>query len=269
MLCLHLTVFLPGHAYSSYHGAARAISGGPVLITDEPGSHSLPLINAMTALSPSNTRVAIRPHLAVATDGWDSFAAGQLLKIGANTDTGARILGLFNVAEGRKEALIGRADFGEAVSKGSWVVRSHATGQVFVPEADGPGALVKVRLDVRGWDVLSAYPVLEVGRGARVAVLGLTDKISGAAASTMCEVVDGDVRVTLKALGQLAVLSLGEESVKPKGAVVDGQHQVEAEAFESSEVGVGRLATLDLEKWWGGKKLWNQSEQVEVRIAFS
>lgn len=273
-------MFQTSHAYSSYHGAARAISGGPVLITDEPGSHDVSLMNAMTALSPRNTRIAIRPEgLATTVDVWDSFAAGQLLKIGAvaGRESGARILGLFNVAEGPREALIPVADFfvGDKKAPERCVLRSYATGQVFLPPSAarvGDSALerlVKVNIATRGWDVVSAYPAFEVEGGGMLAVLGLVDKISGAAAVSSFKGLDGKIlSLRLKALGTLAVYS--STGTAPTGVVVDGEHNIEAEAFESSEVasGGGMVFSVDLEKWWAARGLWNESETLDVRITF-
>jgi hypothetical protein len=140
-------------------------------------------------------------------------------------------------------------------------VWSYKTGQVFVPGLRGPEALLKVKLETRGWDVLSAYPVMDVG-GVDVAVLGLTDKISGAAALVeVPRVLDMDggkrVEVKLKALGKLGVYcgpgGRGPEGFEDAGAVGKGG---------------GRLWVLDVEKEWRDKDLWRGEDVAVVQIEF-
>jgi hypothetical protein len=259
-------MFQTSHAYSSYHGAARAISGGPVLITDEPGSHDIGLIDEMTALSPSGRRIAIRPGVATTVDMWNSFAAGQLLKIGASTESGAGILGLFNIADGVREALIPVHELFAGTEVSSEVlVRSYKTGQIFAPQTPLE-KLVKVKCATRGWDVLTGFPLTKFGSRS-VAVLGLTNKISGAAAVTQLEVTDNAISLSVKALGKLSWYLDGHQSASQK-VIVDGKYELNIDAISSEPAGKsGVLYTVDLEEFWRGRDLWRDGQSiVEVRI---
>lgn len=261
-------MFQTSHAYSSYHGAARSISGGLLLITDEAGSHDLGLINEMSAISPSGTRIAIRPGMATTVDIWDAFASGQILKIGATTDSGAGILGLFNIAEGQREALIPVTDlFSGQTMPSKVLVRSYKTGQIFVPQA-AVEDLVKVKLQTRGWDVLTGYALLKVG-AAEVAVLGLIDKISGAAAPTKVSVSDGAIELSLKALGKLGLFIHGD-GTQVSGVIINGEHKIDAKAVSSvGSAKGGKQYSIDLEGFWTDQQLWKAGvETFDVRITF-
>ena len=262
-------MFQTSHAYSSYHGAARAISGGPVLITDEPGSHDVGLIDEMTALSPSGTRIAIRPGMATAVDMWDSFAAGQILKIGATTSSGAGILGLFNVSEGQREALISVEELfsGQKLPE-NVLVRSYKTGQVFVPKTQIE-RLTKVKLPMRGWHILTGFTIAR-HKETDVAILGLTNKISGAAAVTAFNISGNVIGITLKALGKLG-LYIGSDQVLPERIVVNRDHEIDPHDLVREEVpSSGHVFTVDVEKLWREKNLWSQrAETIDVEVTLS
>lgn len=259
-------MFQTSHPYSSYHGAARAISGGPVLITDTPGEHDVGLVNEMTALSPEGRRVAVRPtRMAVAADTWDSFESGRVLKVRAGCEAGAGILGCFNTAEGQVEEMLGVWEvLGRKCGKGEMVVRSYRTGQVFVPETEVQG-LVKVKLETRGWDVLSAFPFVDVG-GKKVAVLGLVDKISGAAAVAEVHVDDGGLVVKLKALGRFAIFVRGAKTCSVV-VTVDGEHEIASDQVRYEDTAGGKMCSVDLEAFWSRKgPSRTGTKTLEVRI---
>ncbi|KAG1172996.1 hypothetical protein G6F71_005969 [Rhizopus microsporus] len=53
-------MFQSDHAFGEYHASSRAISGGPIYITDNLGKHSLPLIEALVAISKSRGPTLLR-----------------------------------------------------------------------------------------------------------------------------------------------------------------------------------------------------------------
>lgn len=264
-------MFQTSHAYSSYHGAARAISGGPVLITDTPGEHSLELINQMTATTPSGKQIALRPAVATALDFFNSYATGPLLKVATSTTTGSGIIGCFNAGEGEREALIPYSDFQRAAkSKEKLVVRSFRTGQVL--DFISPLArLVKMRLEPRGWDILTASPLIPFGsRRVPVAVLGLLDKMSGAAGVTKVEPSTSEYTliVELKALGNLGMV-VGDvatplDKVFVENDEVDGKY-MSSTAYSRSGYS---LFSVDIGAWWKDERKRSEATTVSVKICF-
>lgn len=262
-------MFQTSHPYSSYHGAARCISGGPVLITDVPGQHSKELINEMTAATPRGGRIALRPNVAVTADMWDNFADGQFLKIRTSTQNSVALMGVFNIANGQKDAFIPLQQFyPQSKTPERCIVRSYRTGQIFIPQG-GMSDLFHVQLETRGWDILSVFPLTSVKQlaDARFACLGLVDKMSGAAAVISCDVGDAEtqVKVCLKALGKAGFyLERGIEVAK----VSCQKGEVESTYVVTQEQkAVATLVTIDLESYWNAHNLSSEEDYYTVSLA--
>lgn len=261
-------MFQTSHTYSSYHGAARAISGGPVLITDTPGEHGVELINQMTATTPSGKQIALRPAVATALDCFESYGKGPILKIATSTSTGSGIIGCFNAGEGDRESLIPYSNFQRAAKSGEkMVVRSFRSGRVFT--FDTPmSKLVKMRLEPRGWDILTASPVNTSGK-TPVAVLGLLDKMSGAAGVTKIEVSDSSVLVEIKALGNLGIF-VGDASTSVAKVLVDDEvvDNKYVSSADSTTEG-SRVFSVDVGAWWKEGKKSSEKRTLSVTISLS
>jgi hypothetical protein len=261
-------MFQTSHTYSSYHGAARAISGGPVLITDTPGEHGTALINQMTATTPAGKQIALRPAVATALDFFESYAKGPILKVATSTVTGSGIIGTFNAGEGERESLIPYADFQRAAkSSEAFVVRSFRTGRLFT--FDTPvSKLVKMKLEPRGWDILTASPVRSFGKSL-VAVLGLLDKMSGAAGVTKVDVSESSVAVEIKALGNLG-LFVGDGSTSVSKVVVDDEAVEEKYISSAAATTAGsRVFAIDVGAWWKDGKKTSDKKTLSVNIELS
>ncbi|ETN44696.1 uncharacterized protein HMPREF1541_10366 [Cyphellophora europaea CBS 101466] len=263
-------MFQTSHPWSSYHAAARAISGGPILITDIPGRHDPELIAAMTAANPAGTLIALRPRPAAVTDPWRRYADGELCKIGTGVGGGkgaVGLLGVFNIVEGEVSELLSVDEFPDVEAQ-EVVVTSQRTGQVLGPLKRSGGALVGVAVAGRGWDILTAAPVLQ-GGGVSLAVMGLRGKMSGAAAVTRQAVSgSGDgakVKLALKALGRLG-LWVGKEGVVVKDVVVEGK-KVKEEYVSSKKQHQGTVFEVDLLKYWEDHNLWSVAEELEVEVS--
>lgn len=77
-------MFQTVHEYSSFHAAARCISGGPIYITDVPGKHDIALIDQMTGLTPRGKTIIFRPSvLGKSVDQYVGYDDNSLLKVGA------------------------------------------------------------------------------------------------------------------------------------------------------------------------------------------
>lgn len=98
-------------------------------------------------------------------------------------------------------------------SNAAYVVTSHVHRTVSgALNPQDPSALLELALDVRGFDILTAFPLTSIGE-VDVANLGLRGKMTGAAAivsSTFSETENNRVlaKTSLKALGVLGSLVL-------------------------------------------------------------
>ncbi|KFX96760.1 hypothetical protein V490_03157 [Pseudogymnoascus sp. VKM F-3557] len=238
LLTQHLNVvpdfdmFMTVHEYSAFHAAARCVSGGPVYITDVPGEHNIALINQMTGPSPAGKSVIFRPSTFGKTrDPYQGYQDPVLLKIstyhGAAV-TGTGMLGLFNTTSRPVNELLHISLFPGVVEAQLYVVRSHISGLVTPPlqVVDyRPESLIYASLDVRGYDILSAFPLRGFVRPSSeetlwVASLGLLGKMSGAAAvvsSEMTLLETGRIEIvsSLKALGVWGIYLSNLPSLQP------------------------------------------------------
>lgn len=213
-------MFQTSHPYASFHAAARAVSGGPIYITDKPGEHDIELINQITAPTTRGTTVILRPSVVGRTlDVYHNYNEGNILRIGTYSGwarTGSGILGLFNISPADVSTIVPLNIFPGVSTTGanssssfpsnehsdgssSYIIRSHSTGVISdIMTPTGAHSLVSVSLTARGWEILTAYPLrtftLEGSRGCsstsssmtslltHVAVLGLIGKMTGVAA---------------------------------------------------------------------------------------
>ena len=224
LLTQHLNVvpdwdmFQTAHDFSSFHAAARCISGGPIYITDEPGKHDTDLIAQMTARTNQGHTVILRPSAVartVSSGVYTAYTELRLLKVGAyhgHSGTGAGILGVFNVASHPLLDFVSLSDFRGVQEDKRYIVRAHTTGDVSEPMALAEEIpLVSLQLEKMGWEVLTCYP-LEAqsawGKTVEAAPLGLLGKMSGAAALLGYELLPKEggrllITMRLKALGVL------------------------------------------------------------------
>lgn len=231
LLTSHLNVlpdwdmFQTSHPYSSFHGAARCISGGPIYITDTPGQHSLPLIHAMTAPTIRSTTRILRPNAigkCIEAGVYVPYDSLRFLKVGtyhtgSSADYGVSILGVFNISEQALTELVPLRHFDGIRPEKEYVIRAHPSGDISPPmslTSDFP--IVELALDTKGWNILTAYPLYSLPSSVErtdIAVLGLLGKMTGAAAVVGTPVVEfrgiGVVRVnvTIKALGVLGMFA--------------------------------------------------------------
>lgn len=273
------------HDYSGFHAAARCVSGGPIYITDTPGEHNLDLINQMTGPTPRGKTVIFRPSvLGRALDQYIGYDDDAILKVGCyhgRAVTGTPMLGVFNISARPLTELIPLSRFFGVTSSMDYIVRAHSSGIVSpVMKPDSVRALLPVSLEVRGYDILSAFPLTQFNSDSlgsvHTANLGLVGKMTGAAAITASEydwLHDGrvflDTRV--KALGVLGVYI----SVLPQ-LTIEGDFMVtiQGQAVPPHTVSIDKadehVARIDIETAWkelGLKAGW--SNEVEVKVYFA
>jgi raffinose synthase len=171
-------MFHSGHEAGWFHGAARAISGGPVYVSDVPGKHDPTLIRALTL---SGGRVA-RPQPARVADSRilvDCTREDRLLLIRSQAVAG-HLLGAFHCRHGEGvDAISDDWSPADAGAVGQVAVRGFRAAVTEVMDA---AAVRRLRLDRLGWEVFAVAPFTN-----GVAVLGLEGKLAGLAAVTRWE----------------------------------------------------------------------------------
>lgn len=246
-------MFQTSHPYSSFHAAARCISGGPLYITDEPGKHDVNLISQMTARTAQGKTVILRPSVIGKAVGiYTSYDEARLLRVATyfgSKGSGTSLLAVFNVGERVLTEFVNINEFPGIEDGEEYIVRGHRTGELTpVLKLSVPRAVLSLEIFTKGWEILSAYPVrsFELSenkegdiKAIKVAVLGLLGKMTGAAA-----VLNSDMRMekndririssSIKALGVLGKFlrcpvsewrwhltdCLEQESISPTSEVV-------------------------------------------------
>lgn len=203
LLTQHLNVlpdwdmFQTDHEYGGFHAAARCISGGPICITDVPGRYDLDIISQISGMTTMGKTIIFRPSVVgKSLDHYTDYHDDVILKVGSYngaSGTGTPLLGVFNVASRPLTELIPLSRFPGTVDGLDYIVRSHTSGRISAAiNIDSPAAALVVSLEVRGYDILTAFPVRSLGlppaRSVQVANLGLIDKMTGAAAIMMNEI---------------------------------------------------------------------------------
>ncbi|RYP41097.1 hypothetical protein DL767_001258 [Monosporascus sp. MG133] len=291
LLTQHLNVlpdwdmFQTVHEYSGFHAAARCLSGGPIYITDTPGEYNLNIINQITGATPRGNTVIFRPSVVgKSVDHYTDYHDDVLLKIRSyhgRAATGTPLLGVFNVSQKPLRELIPLSRFPGVLPSMSYIVRSHNTGAVTpVMRPGSHNAYLPVILDVRGYDILAAFPLTqfnsEAHGGVYAANLGLVGKMTGAAAITANEfslLRNGraflDTR--LKALGVLGayISCLAELSIERHFMVTIQGQPIPPHTVTKSGADV-HVLEIDVETAWkdmGLKAGW--SNEVEVKVYFN
>ena len=193
-------MFQSGHPVGAFHAAARALSGGPVYVSDKPGSHDFALLRELTY---SDGRVLRAEGVAVpARDSLftDPLREPRLFKL-LNRNRCNWVIGLFN-----------------AQSPGAPAISGSVTATDVPQLPEGEFALYLKRQDLLLRVTRAAPTPIELGalsaevatiasldRG--VAALGLSDKLNGGAAVLRAEWQDNDYVVDVCDGGRLLCFS--------------------------------------------------------------
>ncbi|XXH02549.1 hypothetical protein Hte_008925 [Hypoxylon texense] len=277
-------MFQTDHQFAGFHAAARCLSGGPIYITDAPGKHDVDLINQMAGPTPRGQTVIFRPSVVgKSIDAYTSYNEPVILKIGSYNGravTGTPVLGVFNTSQQKLRELIPVSRFPGVLSATKYVVRAHRSGFVTpVVYPDSPTAMLAVSLDVRDYDIFTAYPVTqfqsETNGRIYIANLGLIGKMTGAAAiltnqSELLHTGRVFLDTRLKALGVLGVYisSLPTMSIERDFMItILGEpvptHTVTIDAADD------HVLNIDVETAWKEMDLYaGWSNEVEVKVYF-
>ncbi|KAI9887998.1 MAG: hypothetical protein M1823_000119 [Watsoniomyces obsoletus] len=277
ILTQHLNVipdwdmFQTSHPWSSYHAAARCISGGPVTITDKPGKHDLDLIKQMTAQTVYGETVTLRPDVpGKTTRAYVGYDEKALLKVGTYVGrrrTGTGILGAFNGTGKTITEFIRLAEIPGTIDGEEYIIRSHTKGQISpVMTLKSPTSpLFAVTLPIKGWEIFSAYPLQSFNAPSKkedeqqimkITNLGLLGKMTGAAAVLHSNYTSDrpdrvELSTSLKALGTL-------ESTTTTTSREDNKEQEKEMVLE-----------IDLAKAWQELEIepgWSNEVSVQIFI---
>ena len=188
----------------------------------------------MTARTINDKTIILRPQkVGKSANIYNAFEDECLLKIHnvvVTKSKGTSMLGLFNISKRPLTELIHLSQFPQIEPNQTYIIRSFSTGETS-PELSLSDAspIVSATIDVKGWEILYAYPLSSSSRygnfrerslsarappkvfAAEIAVLGLVDKMTGPAAVINTSTYRlpknhrTSINVTLKALGQLGI----------------------------------------------------------------
>lgn len=200
------------------------------------------------------------------------------LYIGAAV-TGTGIIGIFNVSQRTISELIPLSKFPGVVEAQLYIVRAHSSGLISPPiQVVDATSLVYISLPVRGYEILSAYPLrgfydAKLGSTTWIANLGLLGKMAGAAAivdNKIIKVENGKIVIdtNIKALGQLGVYisTLPDTSFEESIIITILGQVIPVHTVKVSEADV-HILEIDVERAWKEMELdsgW--SNEVEVKI---
>ncbi|XMA11985.1 hypothetical protein WAI453_004776 [Rhynchosporium graminicola] len=276
-------MFQTVHEYSGFHAAARCVSGGPIYITDVPGEHDLDLIAQMSGPTPRGKTVIFRPSVVgKSLDQYNGYDDDHLLLVGTYhgaASTGTGIIGIFNVSQRLLTELLPLSKFPGVIEAQYYIIRAHSSGLITKPmQVVDTNSLVPVSLGVRGYEIMSAYPLrgfYDEGKKETmwIANLGLLGKMAGAAAvvgNKIEKLENGKVVVdtNIKALGVLGIYisTLPTLSWKDNTLIAIEGKVIPLHTVTASEVDK-HVLEIDIETAWEEMDVqagW--SNEVEVKI---
>jgi raffinose synthase len=184
-------MFQSGHSAGSFHAAGRALSGGPVYVSDKPGAHDFDLLRKLVLPDGSVLRAdgpgVVSRDCLFADPTKESIPLKIINTLGGGA---AGVLGVFNARYDESSAaavtgFYGPGDLRWSRPDGPFAVYSHQSGEVSVMQGDERKEITLGSLD---WELFTFVPI-EDG----VAVLGFTQLFNGAAAVASGWVGDDEV----------------------------------------------------------------------------
>jgi raffinose synthase len=173
-------MFQSGHAWGAFHAAGRAISGGPVYVSDKPGTHDFEVLRKLVCTDGTVLRCDAPGLPTLDTLCIDPTREDALLKIW-NRNGPAAVVGAFNARTGDHAAAapairgaMGPADV-PGFAAGEYACYAHRAGTLDVLSG---GQRRPVALGYREFEILTIAPI---ERGA-FAPIGLADKWNSAGA---------------------------------------------------------------------------------------
>jgi raffinose synthase len=188
-------MFQSGHERSAFHAAGRAVSGGPVYVSDKPGAHDFALLRKLV-LHDGTVLRADRPGVPTRDCLFrDPTREPVLLKV-LTYNGAAALIGLFHCQyhadAAQRRALSAKVSAADAPELGGQDVAlfCQRSGRLRHLMA---GAVVRLRLGEGEWELCALVPIR---RG--LAAVGLADKLNSAGAVVARRDQAGVSRLTLR-----------------------------------------------------------------------
>ncbi|MBR2339232.1 MAG: hypothetical protein IKA74_00175 [Clostridia bacterium] len=176
------------HEYAEFHAKARAISGGPIYVSDKTAEHNFQIFERLTASDGHNLRCEGVGRISERSMFVDFNTANEPLYIENNNRYG-EVVGAFNPKTDKSVSV-------KIEKRDGYALRSFG-GKCAVLNADFEDELQK-----NGAEIYTLMPI-EDG----FAIFGLADKYNGAAAILSVERGDTEIRVTLADGGRVCIYS--------------------------------------------------------------
>jgi raffinose synthase len=196
-------MFHSKHPFAEFHAVGRAISGGPVYVSDKPGQHDAALLRKLV-LSDGTVLRPDRPGALTADVLFaDPTRENVALKV-QNTGGGGRagLLALFNCRHdpGRELPVTATAratDIPDLTAAERYAVYAHRAGTLQAVDA---GGLLTFTLGQAEWELLTIVPIVH-----SVAVLGVLDRFIGCAAVSSERREGGTLHFSVRDRGVLGI----------------------------------------------------------------
>ena len=195
--CPDWDMFMSGHYTGAYHAASRAISGGPIYISDKPGDHD-PAIIKRLCLSDGRALRSEGPALPLPNRLYQNPADGKHLLFVKNHNGPAAVVAAFHCAfEGA--AISDSCSVRDVGLRGKAFALWYARSETFVVQPSSKR--ITFSLNELEAEIVHVVPI-----NNGVAVIGLLDKDNATAAvSAQGWDCDGSYRLTLKDGGQAGI----------------------------------------------------------------
>jgi raffinose synthase len=205
-------MFQSGHAMGAYHAAARALSGGPVYVSDKPGSHDPALLRKLVLHDGSVPRCddVGRPTLDCLFH--DPTAEAVPLKI-FNRVGAAGLVGLFHARYQLRsplQATVSPEDV-PGLTGERFACYLHCSKRMSLLE---PGSICELELAEADWELATLVPVVD-----GLAVIGLGDRlVAPATVHSVQRQADGVIMIAVVDAGELVLWC----ERRPAAVTVDG-----------------------------------------------
>ena len=210
-------MFQSGHAWGLYHATARAVSGGPVYVSDKPGTSDYALLKRLVAADGKTLRCS-QPALPTRAMLFsDPLEMSDLLRV-FNRSAGIGLMGLFHPGvEAQPESI--RAAVSASEIEGfdaNRLFAVHSSVRGYLGTRSGSDE-VEVELASRGAEILTFSPVVD-----DFAPLGLIDKLNPSPAVVASTARNGSLFLDIRGGGRFGIYAMRKvERVLLNDASVD------------------------------------------------